>query len=90
MKPARVVIEITAGGYSHKIFDESGEEIWGDQHTMESAGFCRCESAEGIFDHAIGEEFDSLAGAIEDLSFGPFGVAQALWNIAHDDRCEDD
>lgn len=90
MKPAKVVIEITAEGYSHKIFDEAGEEMWGDKHIMESAGYSRAESSDGIFDHPIADKYETLAEAVDDFSFGPFGVAQALWKIVHDEGCEDE
>ena len=82
--PTKLVIEITGKTYSHKLLDETGAELWSDEHIMESAGHSRHakESGGDIFESPVADDYEELAKAIDDLSFGPFGVAGALRNIA--------
>lgn len=81
--PTKLVIEITGHEYSHTLLDADGNVMWGDKHIMESAGCAKGVSGtEEIYDSDVAEEYDELAEAIDDLTFGPFGVATALRNIA--------
>jgi len=79
--PNKVVIEISGDNYTHKVLDESGGVIWENLHKMESNGRSRCEKGGDVFDGIIEETFPELAEAIDDLSFGPFGVACKLHDI---------
>lgn len=81
-KPTKVVIEITAEGWSERVY--AGEVVIAETgHVMESRGSARSSDSEEWYDR-LPDDFDSLAEALEDLSFGPFGVAGALYEIDED------
>ena len=80
--PTKLVIEITGDGYTQSLLDDTDNEIWVSKNVMKSAGESRRDkSSIDIFESPIGDEFEVLATAIDDLSFGPFGVAGALRKI---------
>lgn len=78
-KPTKVIIEITAQGWSERLY--AGDQLIAEQrHIMISRG----ESEGG---DEWGDWFDilpddpQLAESLDDLSFGPFKVAGALYEI---------
>lgn len=78
-KPTKVVIEITAQGWSERVY--AGDEVIAEQRQiMVSAveawedGFLRDWSDMLPYDPQLAESMD-------DLSFGPFRVAVALYEI---------
>lgn len=77
--PQKVIIEITGREFSHKVIDENGVILFEDCHEMESSGQSRSKS-DDVWESGFGDEFPSLADAIDDLSFGPFGIAGVLYN----------
>lgn len=83
--PTKLVIETTGEAYTHRLLDGDGNEIWADKHVMESAGSSRWEKKDqDIYSSPIADDYDELAEAIDDLSFGPFDVASALYTIAEE------
>lgn len=85
MTPTKLTIEITGNGYKHTLTDIEGNVIWSDSHHMESAGESRSDrNNTDVFDCEHLKEYDELSSAIDDLSFGPFGVASALYKILED------
>lgn len=85
MAPVKLTIEISANGYSHKLTDIDGNIIWSDLHIMENEGSSRLDrSSIDVFDCEALKNYEDLATAIDDLSFGPFGVAGALYKIQED------
>lgn len=79
-EPKKVIIEITAEYYSHKVFNGSGQVLWEDKHNMK----CRGSSSsigEDVWQGKIGDNYSDLAESLDELSFGPFGVAGALIDI---------
>ena len=79
--PKKVIIEITGERYSTKALDMDGHILWQDSHKMESRGESELESGNDIYESELDEYFPELCDAINDLSFGPFGVACALYSI---------
>ena len=78
-KPTKVVIEITAQGWSERVY--AGDQLIAEQRQiMISSG-----ESEGYGEWAdwsdMLPEYEELVGAMDDLSFGPFGVAGALYEI---------
>lgn len=78
--PEKVIIEITGDTYSHKILDSNDQVIWESSHKMVSRGESRSVSGD-IWDHDISDEYPDLAESIEELSFGPFGIARCLHDL---------
>ncbi|MDG4475413.1 hypothetical protein [Thiovibrio frasassiensis] len=78
-RPDKVVITITAEGISTVVF-AGDQELSNRSEIMESAGCAKATKKGDIFDD-LEEEFLDLAGEIDDLNFGPFGVAGALYTI---------
>lgn len=78
-KPTKVVIEITAQGWSERVY--SGDQVIAEQrHIMISSG-----EAEGCGEWSDWPDMlpdePGLAESLDDLSFGPFEVASALYEI---------
>lgn len=78
-KPTKVVIEITAEGWSERVY--AGDQLVAEQrHIMNSSG-----EAVGVGDWRDWDDMlpddQQLVEALEDLSFGPFDVAGALYEI---------
>ena len=82
--PDKVVIEMTAEGYAYRVYNEVLELIWEDRHVMNGPGFSEGIKPEDIYDCKLFTSFPEFEDAIDDLSFGPFGVSQALWSIHND------
>lgn len=75
-KPTKVVIEITAQGWSERVY--AGDQLIAEQRQiMISSG-----ESEGDGDwYDMLPDDPQLAESLDDLSFGPFGVAGALYEI---------
>jgi len=80
-KPKKVIVEITAQEYSLKVFDADGNVLYEQLNTMESRSRSVGQSGHDYFGLPIGIEYGSLGDAIDDMNFGPFGVACALHDI---------
>lgn len=78
-KPTKVVIEITAEGWSERVYAEE-VVIAETVHVMESRGLAWASDSEEWYDR-LPDDFDALAEALDDLSFGPLRVAGALYEI---------
>ena len=81
--PNKLTITITADGYQTTLTDSDGNEIWQQSNKMDSAGMSSVESGPDIFDCKCLEDmgYDDLQCAIDELSFGPFGVAASLYDL---------
>lgn len=78
-KPTRVVIEITAEGWSERVY--AGDEVIAEQrHIMVSAGESEGDGYWVDWSDMLPDD-QQLVEALEDLSFGPFDVACALYEI---------
>ena len=81
-RPHKLTIEITGDGYSQTLTDEDGKVLYQTVHEMTSPGSSKRVQGEDPFDTSFfiddEELFGNLGDAIDGLSFGPFGVAQAL------------
>lgn len=75
-KPTKVVIEITAEGWSERVY--AGDQVIAEQrHIMVSSGNAK---GAGDWDDMLPDD-PQLAESLDDLSFGPFDVARALYEI---------
>lgn len=78
-KPTKVVIEITAQGWSERVY--SGDQVIAEQRKiMISRGRAKGDGERGDWDDMLPDE-PGLAESLDDLSFGPFEVAGALYEI---------
>lgn len=82
--PNKVIIEITPEGYTLKVISSDGNTEWEQVHKMNGAHTAEAVSGCDIYDSKLSPVFDDLCEAIEDLSFGPFGVASVLHQIKAD------
>lgn len=81
-KPTKVIIEITAQGWSEKVY--SGEKLIAQQiNEMVSKGKSRSVDAVDWFEK-IPDDYEPLSEALDDLGFGPFDVSCALREIERD------
>jgi len=78
-KPTKVIIEITAQGWSERVY--AGDQVIAEQrHTMISRGESEGDGERGDWYDMLPDD-PQLAESLDDLSFGPFGVAGALYDI---------
>lgn len=81
-KPTKVLIEITAEGWSECVYADD-QLIAEKRHIMISSGGSKEDGERG----ERGDWYDilpdepQLAESLDDLSFGPFGAAGALYEI---------
>lgn len=80
-KPTKVIIEITAQGWSERVY--AGDQVITEQsHIMISSGESESEGDGEWRDWPdMLPDDPQLAESLDDLSFGPFGVAGALYEI---------
>lgn len=76
--PAKVVIEITAEGYTTTVIDSQGEQIARRGAVMEGAGRARGTESGEFFDD-LGEDCEELADELEGML--PFSIACELVSI---------
>lgn len=78
-KPTKVVIEITAEGWSERVY--AGEFVIAETGcVMKSRGSAEASDSEEWCDR-LPDELDDLAKALDDLSFDTFSIARALYEI---------
>ena len=83
--PKKVTIEVTAKGYTVSVSGSCGNEMYSERHKMESAGCSRrIDGGSEPFDDPVISDFGDLPEAIDDLSFAPFDIAQALFRLGLD------
>lgn len=80
--PTKLTIEITAEEYKYTLTDEKEKVVWQSRYIMKSSGRSIGDgrNVEVTKCPAL-DDFEELVETIDDLSFGPFGVAQALYRI---------
>lgn len=80
MKPHKVKLEITAGGYVLDVLNQAGEVLWQEIHILKQRGFS--EQMGGC--QLEGSEFETLnpeiAEALSNFDFGPFNMSNVLLN----------
>ncbi len=79
MEMEKVTIEITPSGYTEKVEIEG--KVYLREAIMTSAGASTAVGKEDWFD-LLGSVDEDLAEAMDDLSFGPFGIAGVLFSRA--------
>lgn len=78
-KPTKVVIEITAQGWSERVY--AGDQVIAEQRNiMISRGNAEGNGEQGDWSDMLPDD-PKLAESLDDLSFGPFDVAAALYEI---------
>lgn len=85
--PAKVAIECTAKGWTIQVLNPQGEVLYRDVHVMVDQGSAKAgEGHQKLspkkFDNSYEDIADKMVDALEDLTFGPFGLSQVLMDYA--------
>lgn len=85
--PAKVSIECTAKGWTILVLDPAGEVLYRDVHVMENRAHAKTGDGHQkltpeLFGNVYDDIADEMVDALEDLTFGPFGLSQVLMDYA--------
>ncbi len=81
--PTKVVIECTAEGWSVSVYADD-RLLVDNRWEMQSRGYGKQAPNNADLEEVL-EGYDAMFEAIDEtVHFGPFGIAQALYDLRHD------